>query len=221
MNLEPQSDPPASCPQRAWSGALTFVSDIPARLQVGMGQEVGDLKKTTTVPIAKGKLMINHWIFSVKKNDFWTVPNGRMLHFNTAGISYDLYHFWDPRSDPQGFLVLLEYLFVSLLRTSRIYPFDVGWCPNTSLGKCPPRMTCSGGQPLGHVLAAFCDVPFFSHPNLGGSQKPPYHQLSLGQAPHDAKGIHHLHQKTPGRSLVGICYIAAVGKGLRTYPLVN
>ena len=87
----------------------------------------------------------------------------------------------------------------------------------TSLGKCPPRMTCSGGQPLEHVLAALCDVPFFPTQISGGPRNRQYHQLSLGQAPHDAKGIHHLHQINPGRSLVGICYIPAVDKGLRTY----
>ena len=68
--------------------------------------------------------MINHWSFGQK--NLFLVPNGRLLHFNTAGISYDLYHFWDPQSDPQWFLVLLEYLFVSLSRTSRIHQFDVG-----------------------------------------------------------------------------------------------
>ena len=78
-------------------------------------------------------------------------------------------------------------------------------------------MTCSGGQPLEHVLAALCDVPFFPTQISGGPRNRQYHQLSLGQAPHDAKGIHHLHQINPGRSLVGICYIPAVGKGLRTY----
>ena len=55
MNFEAQSDRPASCPQRAWSGALTFVSDIPARLQVGMGQEVGDFGHTRLCQLQEGK----------------------------------------------------------------------------------------------------------------------------------------------------------------------
>jgi hypothetical protein len=66
-------------------------------------------------------------------------------------------------------------------------------------------------------LQHYVTFPFFPTQISGGPRNRQYHQLSLGQAPHDAKGIHHLQQINPGRSLVGICYIPAVGKGLRTY----